>query len=395
MTANADTTTAIPADILAEHVAEIKRLCKRGVSDVAEIGSRLTACKELLDHGDWLPFLEKEFGWSEDTAERFIQVARLTKQIPQIAEYGIPLSGVYLLAAKSTPPQAREEIIELAEAGEKVTVADVKTAIAKTKPEPKRKTPAGVNPACIELFENEDQIEAFADAVTTVAARKYITLDQQLEIAEAIEGRRNAGERVRVGYIKGFISNFVHEAAKAQGKIDEEETRDFYKQVPGGEVHDAVTASHSAARVFIASVIKLKRLFRRYPHHPFFGNVGREFENVIQTISQYRRTAGEESPEKIERKLARLQQLDHTQLQETAITALRSEVEVGEDSATELQRLRVYIGGLENDKRQLEIKVKGLEAEVEDAKAAARWRAEREAPAAGIRGGLPTNKSAT
>src|SRR5262245_35174593 len=48
---------------LAEHAAEIRRLYKRGVGDVTEIGRRLSECKKLVGHGNWLTFLEREFGW--------------------------------------------------------------------------------------------------------------------------------------------------------------------------------------------------------------------------------------------------------------------------------------------------------------------------------------------
>lgn len=54
--------------------------------------------KAALPHGAWLPWLGAEFGWSEDTAGRFLQVARLKADIPQIAEYPIDVSALYLLA---------------------------------------------------------------------------------------------------------------------------------------------------------------------------------------------------------------------------------------------------------------------------------------------------------
>ena len=114
---------------LAEHAAEIRRLGKRVVADIIEIGRRLTKCKRICGHGNFLPWLDREFGWSEDTAERFIQVAALSNQIPQVAEFSLPISGRYLLAAPSTPDEARTEIVERAEAGEPVSVAKIKRVI--------------------------------------------------------------------------------------------------------------------------------------------------------------------------------------------------------------------------------------------------------------------------
>ena len=39
-----------------------------------EIGRRLREAKELLDHGQWLPWLEKETEFSERTAQRYMRV---------------------------------------------------------------------------------------------------------------------------------------------------------------------------------------------------------------------------------------------------------------------------------------------------------------------------------
>jgi hypothetical protein len=56
---------------LAKHAAEIRKLSRRGISDTIEIGRRLTAAKEILVHGSFLPWLTEEFAWSESTAQNF------------------------------------------------------------------------------------------------------------------------------------------------------------------------------------------------------------------------------------------------------------------------------------------------------------------------------------
>jgi len=71
---------------LATHAAEIRLRGKRVVEDVIEIGRRLAIARELVKHGEWRPWLKREFDWSEDTAERFIHVAKMQNEIPQIAE---------------------------------------------------------------------------------------------------------------------------------------------------------------------------------------------------------------------------------------------------------------------------------------------------------------------
>jgi Protein of unknown function (DUF3102) len=121
------------SQVSAEHADAIRALGKRMVADVIQIGGRLSECKLICGHGNWLAWLEREFGWSADTAERFIQVSTPSNQIPQLAEFDLPLSGLYLLAASSTPEEARNEIIKRAEAGEPVAVSDVKETVGSAK----------------------------------------------------------------------------------------------------------------------------------------------------------------------------------------------------------------------------------------------------------------------
>jgi len=109
------------------------------VGDVIEIGRRLSECKRICGHGNWLPWLKREFGWSEDTAERFIQVSALSNQIPQVAEFRLPISALYRFAAPSTPETARTEIIERAQSGEMISFSEVKCIIdAARLPGPKK-----------------------------------------------------------------------------------------------------------------------------------------------------------------------------------------------------------------------------------------------------------------
>jgi hypothetical protein len=145
------TTAVTLADsALIEHANAIRALRSRIVSDVAEIGRRLAEVKRLVGHGNWLPWLEREFGWSEDTAERFIRVHEFVERLPDSASVRnlvltLPISSVYLLAALSTPESARDAVLERAANGEKLTHAQVKQAIETAKggqqPRPKPTTP--------------------------------------------------------------------------------------------------------------------------------------------------------------------------------------------------------------------------------------------------------------
>jgi hypothetical protein len=119
-------------DPLQEHVDEIRRLGKRVVSDIIEIGRRLIECKKIVGHGGWLPLLEREFGWTDDTALNFMRVFEMSKS-RNFRDLSLPMSGLYLLAAPSTPEEVQQQVIERAEAGQRFSHAQIKEVIADAK----------------------------------------------------------------------------------------------------------------------------------------------------------------------------------------------------------------------------------------------------------------------
>ena len=119
---------------LAQRAEAIKALAKRTIADAIEIGHHLIEAKKLCGHGNWLPWLNREFGWSEDTAERFIRVHDFVAGLSDSATVRnlvltLPVSSVYLLAAPSTPEPAKTEIIERAAIGAPIAVAEVKRVV--------------------------------------------------------------------------------------------------------------------------------------------------------------------------------------------------------------------------------------------------------------------------
>jgi hypothetical protein len=89
----AETTQAITAALQAvidEHAEAIRAHAKRTITNILEIGRRLAEVKRSLGYGNWLSWLEREFRWSEDTAERFIALHALQRQIPNVSELSLP-----------------------------------------------------------------------------------------------------------------------------------------------------------------------------------------------------------------------------------------------------------------------------------------------------------------
>src|SRR5262249_44039327 len=117
------------------HIAEIRRLGKRMIADIVEIGRRLTECEEIVGHGNLASWLDANFSWRDRTARHFMRAFELVKseKFSDFGQVDLPVTALYLLAAPSTPETLRAEILDRAKAGEDVFVEDVKKAIAGAK----------------------------------------------------------------------------------------------------------------------------------------------------------------------------------------------------------------------------------------------------------------------
>jgi phage N-6-adenine-methyltransferase len=105
--------------IVQQRTGEIKTLMRRTAQDIIEIGQKLIEVKARLGHGLFGTWLRSEFEWSERTAQNFMNVAEVFKSAT-VADL-IPPKALYLLAASSTPEAVREEALQRAELGERIT----------------------------------------------------------------------------------------------------------------------------------------------------------------------------------------------------------------------------------------------------------------------------------
>ena len=123
---NSNPVSHIRADAqLAEHAAAIRALGKRAIGSTIDIGRRLIEAKALAGHGNWLPWLEREFGWAERTARHFMSVAELAAKSATVADLNIDVGALYLLAAPSTPPEVNEDVVARGQEGKRIRYEDV------------------------------------------------------------------------------------------------------------------------------------------------------------------------------------------------------------------------------------------------------------------------------
>lgn len=113
-----------PDAFLIERASVIRALGKRMVRDIVEIGRLLAECKGQLGHGAWIPWLQAEFGWTDDTALNFMRAHEMAKS-RNFRDLNLPVSAVYLLARPSTPDELRDEVIERAANGEAISHKEV------------------------------------------------------------------------------------------------------------------------------------------------------------------------------------------------------------------------------------------------------------------------------
>lgn len=118
-----------------ESAASIRKLNECAKMAVVEIGKHLIEMKEVLGHGNFLPWIESEFRWSERAARNFMQVAEAFKSA-KFADLAIDTSALYVLAAPSTPEPVRAQMIERAEAGERITHSMARSAVNSAKAAP-------------------------------------------------------------------------------------------------------------------------------------------------------------------------------------------------------------------------------------------------------------------
>ncbi|MGK7872419.1 MAG: DUF3102 domain-containing protein [Xenococcaceae cyanobacterium] len=118
--------------VVQKRTSEIKSLMRRTAQDMIDIGQKLIEIKERLRHGNFETWLKAEFEWGLWTARKFIQVAERFSSV-NFTDMSIATSALYLLAAPSTPEEARQYALECASQGENITHSKAKTIVSQYK----------------------------------------------------------------------------------------------------------------------------------------------------------------------------------------------------------------------------------------------------------------------
>jgi hypothetical protein len=125
---------ALPPDVAshARQAAErIRGLIGKQQKAIVETGLELRAMKKELQ-GRFLKWIEDEFGMSDKTAERYMRVASyFGTRIDTVSN--LSPTTLYKLTERSTPDQARVEVLTLLDSGQPISDSEVHTRIAAAK----------------------------------------------------------------------------------------------------------------------------------------------------------------------------------------------------------------------------------------------------------------------
>ncbi|WP_375515769.1 DUF3102 domain-containing protein [uncultured Nostoc sp.] len=115
---------------------DTRRRLKRSAMDIYCIGLNLLEAQNLIEHGEFLPWLRREFGMGKTSAYEFIHVAKaFESKFPIIGNLinNITPTALYKLAAPSTCQAARDEAIDIIKAGKVVDPEVAKNLMNKYK----------------------------------------------------------------------------------------------------------------------------------------------------------------------------------------------------------------------------------------------------------------------
>jgi hypothetical protein len=127
----------LPPEIAAKLKETALKIRGRSLQNAIEVGRELIEVKSLLKHGRFLKYLngfvKSELGMSLQSAQNQMGVAQLLND-PKNAKFeNIPVSGLYILASRSTPETALQTVREQLEAGRTPKVAEIAEIVLEEK----------------------------------------------------------------------------------------------------------------------------------------------------------------------------------------------------------------------------------------------------------------------
>ena len=142
------------ASNLREQANRIRTRIGKATQDLIDIGRDLLAAKKhLLDHGEFIKWVESEVGIARRTAQAYMAIAKLADD-KGAAIALLPPTTVHRLAAKSAPPEVVSEVVAKARSGDVLPDRTVFEMISEAKAQ--KKQTEQVNRLCVVEQSNDN-----------------------------------------------------------------------------------------------------------------------------------------------------------------------------------------------------------------------------------------------
>ena len=79
--------------------SDLQTALQHEAANIVDIGNLLLEAKEQLAHGRWLPWLKKNFGSSDSTAQNYMNAARFIIKYPTVGYLNLRPMALYFLGA--------------------------------------------------------------------------------------------------------------------------------------------------------------------------------------------------------------------------------------------------------------------------------------------------------
>lgn len=186
-----------------------------------KIGERLCEAKELLGHGEFLPWLKDEFGWTDRTAQKLMAVYREFGD-SQKSLFGpgintktysdLPVSKLYLLI--SVPESEREEFVKENDIAE-ISVREMEKLLKEKK-------------------EAEENARESADALEKLSGEyEALQAAYELDAEEAEAARKKAEEELRAALAEAERYKAETEKLRENPEVPEEKLRELEEKYAG------------------------------------------------------------------------------------------------------------------------------------------------------------------
>jgi Protein of unknown function (DUF3102) len=108
--------TAKPRD-LATIVTKIKRTFRDDICNIIRRGELLQQAKDQIEHDGWLTWVETNFNWDEETAQRAMSVAKFAAEYDTASALNLTKGVLYGLASGGFPDKVVKAVLKEATSG--------------------------------------------------------------------------------------------------------------------------------------------------------------------------------------------------------------------------------------------------------------------------------------